>query len=279
MNQERLLTESEIKEVEKFVLNNQRFRNPHLLMVGGYDITSVRNISEKKGLVFIYGNLYTGLHHIERRHTVWHGSPFRISEDGKPNPSQFHERYVPIIHYPIIADHIFEPSNKDVEGNKKSDVFDVYVGGYIDFENHTEFYKLILYKDTKIVHTFYPKKDKNNRDVVRKFNFRRGSVSFTHDVFKGTVKITLPYLDTDNKVRYSAEWNLDSYTEIEEIVLWAHDENETHQKYAVISERKLKGPLPDIQYALYLEYTDLRWLERLIKIDDDNPAKPTPERS
>lgn len=278
MNQERLLTESEMKEVEEFVLNNQRLRNPHLVNFGGDDITSVHNISEKEGLVFIYGNKYTGLHHIQRRHTVLYGSPFRISDDEKRNPSQFYERYIPILDYPIIADQIFEPGNKVVEDNKSPDVFDVYIGDYTDLDDHTVSYKLILYKNTKIVHTFFPKNRKSNRAIVEKFGFRRGGVSCTEDMMQCTVKITLPYLDKHNKVRYSVEWNLDGPSKTEEVILWAHDENEKHKKHAVIAKREFNGPLPSISYALYLEYTDLRWIERMIKSDDDDPTKSTPER-
>jgi hypothetical protein len=276
MKQERLLTEIEIKEIEEFVRNNKWLCNPQIINPGRDNITSVHKVSPEKGLIFIYGNAHTGLHHIESRHTVRYGTPFRINDDTKRNPSQFNENYIPIIHYPTIAEHIYDPSNKDVEKNSRPELFDVYYGEYTDLDNYTEYYKLVLYKDTKIVHTFHPKTARRNRDIVKSFNFRRGASSCTHNIIQCTVKITLPYLNKANKINYSVEFNLDGVAKTEEIILWIHDKNENHEMYSVISKTQFNGLLPTFHYAVYLEHADLRVIERLIKKIDEN-TKPTPE--
>jgi hypothetical protein len=54
-----------------------------------------------------------------------------------------------------VASGIFRPENMNVEKNKRSDVFDLYIGKYKHFDGHETEYMLITYKNTGIIHTFF----------------------------------------------------------------------------------------------------------------------------
>lgn len=110
----------------------------------------------QKGLIFVHGNEYTGMKHINERHCLTSRKLY-IKGDEYENPTKFN---LAPIEYAFVADNIYTISNLNIEGNKRSELFEVYTGPYTHKEGETYLYTLILYKFTGIVHTFFISKGK-----------------------------------------------------------------------------------------------------------------------
>lgn len=125
-----------------------------------------------KGLIFIEGNDETGFKHISERHNYYsdridwinfkdnnnntrerkgiHGEIIKNLD----NPSRFSPNSIPIIDFVRIADDVFCTENYCLEKNKERELFDLYIGCSKSINDRK--YRLITYKNTKIVHTLFP---------------------------------------------------------------------------------------------------------------------------
>src|SRR5665647_2416706 len=198
---EKLLSIEDLRYIEK------KTQDPIYKMTGfvsafsnGNPLT-IASISTKD-LIFIYGNEYTGLTHIMARHNYysnrgdWHfDDKNQIQID---NPSKFSKNSKPLFDYKAISDDIFKPENKK---ESKDDRFEKYSGFSSIMENIEMEYHLIVYKNTKIVHTLFPqKKIFNKRKKI--LNFKRGDLTVTTRPDERFLIAKYPYLDVNEIIRY-----------------------------------------------------------------------------
>jgi hypothetical protein len=89
----------------------------------------------------------TGWDHLRDRH-----APYSFQNYWKENgdgvfklddSSKFHPQMIPIVDYVKIADGIFTEENKNMEKNKRPDLFDVFIGSYT-FREKGERYRLVV---------------------------------------------------------------------------------------------------------------------------------------
>jgi hypothetical protein len=150
-----------------------------------------------KGLIFIHGNSDTGIKHFEERHSLTSRSLYERLDGKFDNPTKFD---LAPIEYASVADAIYIPSNLDHKGNNRPELFDVYKGSYVK-EGKSYEYKLILYKYTGIVHTFYltNKKFFTKKDQLP---LRQGWVSSEYDAMTCVSQYSFNYRNLLNEIKF-----------------------------------------------------------------------------
>ncbi len=193
VNDEGLLTEEEMRSIEEDVASNPIWRHPFVLTIGKFP-TSVEKVTPKNGLIFIKGNDQTGYQHIVNRHAAVYNQPTWKQKDGASilnNPTRFSPN-TPPIRYPEIADKIFDTVNLNKCSNTCPERFDVIEGDYTD-DIETVKYRLVLYKGTRIIHSFYPVDRKLKRKKL--IDLVKGNVTYTKFAHRSIVLFRLPYLN------------------------------------------------------------------------------------
>jgi len=192
-----LLTIDEINLILK-ESNDPKYQIENLVHIGGTHVT-IQRISKKTGLILIKGNDFTGFDHIMYRHhpasKVGHwkiGKPTKLD-----NPSMFNLGTVPIYDFLNIADDVYKPENKILEKNKKPEMFDLYIGKSKNKKNKDIEFKLLLYKDTRIIHNLYPQKKSFNKKTVLN-QLRQGFSSGSWNTMSSIHKYSIPYYDNLN---------------------------------------------------------------------------------
>lgn len=213
------------KEQIEFILNESQkpiysLRGIISFAVATENPFSIMKITEK-GLIFINGTDDTGFTHINIRHTGGRSTHFwkdfsdlngnKIEKKDSlgrkkyqlDNPSLFHPHSIPIFDYLLIAEQIYSISNLNNEKNKQPDLFDLYEGKATANKNNEQFYRLLLYKDTKIVHTLYPIKKTFNKQKKIIVDFARLSPRTITTLNKiEDFQVEIPYIDEYNVIRY-----------------------------------------------------------------------------
>ncbi|PHR70297.1 MAG: hypothetical protein COA67_08560 [Lutibacter sp.] len=204
-----LLTDFELKKVQVSFENNQYFRDPNLLTIG-QNFTDIVKVSPIKGLIFIHGNNDTGFEHIRIRHEHWVSNPNWITTSHKfgekkrslQNQSLFRKDSIPFYDYCLIVDSIFDKKNLNLEKNKRSDKFDLFIGNHTHKDGKVETYHLLTYKNTKVVHTLFPKSNKYNPKRTKGFNLVRTNLSSSLNLTNLIQEIRIPYVNHKRITRY-----------------------------------------------------------------------------
>jgi hypothetical protein len=271
-----LLTLDEIKQIEYFVLQNPHLANPNCFNIGT-DPCSIIKISPKTGLILVQGNEFTGFEHIHSRHEFFSIIPY-WTEVEKNNgqfkmklqdQSRFRPDSVPFWDYINIADSLYKAENLNVEKNRRQNDFDLYYGNHKNKDGILDLYKMLVYKDSKIIHTFYPQANKNNKKRLSNFNFYRGIVNARQYYEDDLVEISIPYLNSDKKIKYSILIRKYLGHKMEEAIILVHDENENPNGFVSAAERKFSNFDSVPIEILFWQHTDLRNLENYIKKIDN----------
>ena len=274
-NKEELFTKTELEKIESFAENNQQLRNP-LLMNLAMKYSEIMTISPSKGLILVKGNKFTGFEHIRIRHEQWTNSPnwiesinkFGNKSDKLQQQSLFRKDSTPIFDYCNIADSIYTEENLNLEHNKSKDLFDLYIGFHKHPDNSNEKYKLVLYKNTKIIHTLYPQTKKNNPKKVKGFNLVRKRVSATWDLKNCIIEIKIPYENKEKGIPYLIIIRKLTYINLEKVYIQINRKNGIPWKTMIIGQREFKmnnaGNFSMGMETKYWEFADLRFLEKKI---------------
>lgn len=262
--EERLLTKQDIEQIEEEA-QDPIYRDPSMLNMA-FRCNSIYRVSDK-GVILIKGNEDTGFEHINQRHNALPQRSFwikRKDDQGNEtvkldNPSKFSMQSIPIFEYIDIADHIFSDENKRLEDNKRPDLFDVYSGEYIHRDGLTMKYRLITYKDTKIIHTLIPLKKTFTREKV--LDLCRGGSKGTHNLGIGSIEIEVPYLNHKDEVVCKLIFLINEASLKEEVFI----EYPVGEVIHKIAQRDLTGPIQVPRYMTNLDYADLKDFEKTIK--------------
>lgn len=187
--QEILLTTDEIEEI-KIKAKHSILNNPGIIGQFTKFKTDIFSISPNKKLIFIQGDNFTGLQHINMRHRFYTNAHSKISENEFVTTSRFSKTGGTLFDYQKISEAIYTPENIDPKNNKPF-VFDVYKGKVNGIE-----YRLIIYRETKIVHTLFPIEKKKSKKKFEKTDI----VAQWHDPM--TLLAVIPYFDSNQILRY-----------------------------------------------------------------------------
>lgn len=250
--QEILLTSEEIEKIStkaKYsILNNPGF-------VGQFTKfkTDIFSISSNKKLIFIQGDNFTGLQHINMRHSFYTNAHSKISDKEFVATSRFPKDSGALFDYQKICEAVYNQESVD-EKNNNPTLFDVYKGK-VDGTD----YRLILYKDTKIVHTLFPivpigkksKKKFEKTDIVAQW----------HDLV--TLLAIIPYFDSNQILRYGIGITLytNEQTEKWDILIY---ENGKVVKHVELGKQKVEYQFDIGTRIQQINYADVSKLEDII---------------
>lgn len=211
-----IITQENIKFFENEA-RNLIYRKKNMIPIS-QSPSSIVSVSDK-GLILITGNDDTGYKHIRKRHFVERDAYWTeyLDKDGNliqkkdildrkklklDNPSKFQPEEVPIMnhHYIVsIADQVYKKENLDNNKNKQKELFDTYVGHAKGIDIEETKYRLIIYKNSKIIHTLFPLSKKYNRRKRRLVNFWREGPKFLMD---DSIQAEYTYTDKYGTIRY-----------------------------------------------------------------------------
>ncbi len=274
-----LLTIQEIKQIESFVLRNPQLADPNSLNIDNGKC-SIAKVSPITGLILVWGNDFTGFSHIHERHDFFSITPYWVEmkeKDGTKKKLQDQSRFrpdtTPFWDYISIADSIYKPNNISVDKNSRPDEFDLYFGEYVNKENKSEMYKLLLYKNSKVIHSLYPQSKRNNKKRVSGFDFSRGVVRGLQNYNQGVLEITIPYLDHERVVRYSILIKKHLGPKIEEANIVIHNADGVSEGFVLVAERIFYNFRSLNHEIMMWQHTDLRYLENWIKKINDQLSR------
>ena len=275
---EQLLTK---EDIDKILYGN--FKNP-VLRYHGYILipkehhphTALIAVSDRHSLFLINGNSETGNQHIIERHNYWSTKLYTVQkENGEPvfqNQSKFPGDVSPI-HFLMIADEIYKPENLIVDNtHADSDKFDLYIGEFLFEKKNKEKVKLLVYKDTKIIHSLFLQSAKYNKKRVKKFPFARGVVKYAKKKPNEFRKILIPYIDSNGKLSFGI--TIEKYPDQnrEDIIIMIFDpESSDLSKYNFIKiqEREINNFINEQAEEFNYQHADLREVEQIIqKLDN-----------
>lgn len=265
---ENLLSNQEINEVLQFVGHNPSLRNPNMMgEIFNKQRTAVYKVSPKKGLIFIKGDKSTGFNHIIDRHNFGSNHFFNF-ETKRQTQSQFSIKSIPITNFSTIADDIFKEENKTESNN---DLFDKYKGYSSAIGYNLLLYNIIIYKNTKIVHTLYPQK-RNEKQKKNKLPFYKGTARYEYisqDFFK---TIQVPYIDYYGRERYIVIIRKNILTGAEKTYIQYNSKYSFPVATIFVGESKDAKRTDSMQsYLVGLEFQDFTPLENIIaQIEKDS---------
>ena len=279
-----ILTKEHIKHVEKEAQNPiYRMQGAISFAVATKNPFAIVKITPN-GLIFIKGTDDTGFDHIHQRHSgdnqneYWDNfydnkgevvekrDNFGRRKYRLDNPSSFHPYSIPIYDYLNIADQVYDLRNLNNEKNKKKDLFDVYEGLAIDLNRSEINYRLITYKNSKIVHTLIPLTKKFNSQEKRIIHFARQSAKSIRRLIDDDFQIEIPYKDEYGIIRYVIIVREDIHDEKKEkwyIQVNAPDGTPLATDY--FGSREKDMDIRSKTYLRRLKNVDLTPLEKMIK--------------
>ena len=161
------------------------------------------------GLIHFHGNDDTGWQHINKRHQFRSGDHY-FGKGKQGNPSKFTDRSIPFEDYRKIADDVFLNGSIDPRKHKDGEDFVKYIGkssNFIGSNGVAKEFNLVLYRNTKIVHSIYPQKNLEGKETERVLeNFARAinQVKMQFIFANSALVIGIPYIDWKKVVRYVA---------------------------------------------------------------------------
>lgn len=257
---ERLLTEDDINEINKTARTFPVFDRP-ILFFGKKNYKTLIGKSPRNGLIMIEGNDDTGFRHIQKRHTY----KYEYKDWKKDTPSEldyptvFPEGELLFLNWHKIADTIYQKENFDLEKNINPSEFDLFLG---DYQYDGENYKcvLLLYNNTKIIHTFYLKLNNKNKVFNKKkpsgFHFVKKKLKCISDYGKGKQILDIPYFDNNDELKYlvKVEWDTVTSDEIWRILIYREEENLIY----LWRQGKISNPLNErLQYITLFGLEDV----------------------
>lgn len=224
---EKLLSQEEIKEISKAAVKFPVFDRP-VMFIGPKNHKTLIGKSPKKGLIMIEGNDDTGFCHIQKRHAYKY--EYKVWKNDNHHqldfPTVFPEKELLFLNWHKITDAIYNKEN--FQNNNVSERFDLFIG---DYEYDKKKYKcaLLLYRNTKIVHTLYLKLNKKifNKKKPSGFHFIKGKMECSLDFGNEKEILKIPYLDSCDETKYLVEvkWNMKTFIEEWRIIIYRSDKN------------------------------------------------------
>ncbi|TLU97274.1 hypothetical protein [Dyadobacter luticola] len=219
MEEDSLLTFEEIGFI-LYDATDPQYQIPNLHHPG-IKKTDIMRISLDKQLILFNGDEHTGYQHIYKRHNpIRKGATW--SESGSMTEStKFSFYHPPIFYYLIIAEAIYCPENLNKDKNIRPDYFDLYIGIYIDAQSITNTYRLLLYKNTRIIHNLFPEQKVYHKfKLVKGFNLAQGFTGYTHDVVNMKVTYEFKFFDSKSTPKIDVSIETDMYLKTEK---WIYD--------------------------------------------------------
>ncbi len=260
--QEELFTSEELQQIIQEA-ENPIYLNPNLVHLGSKKL-SINGVSSENGLILVYGNEWTGFKHIFERHSLTSRKPY-WEENGKiGNPTKFRLNLAPI-EYLALAAKIFKQENIDLSKNKSPELFDVYIGTFKHGDGLEVEYKLVTYKNTKVIHTFFVTDNKKPFNKKKVLDLRQGWTNASQDYMNGVKTFEIPYFDNNNiKLFVVINRQLDVLKK-ERWYIQVNSKDGLPFLTTFIKEFDLMNDLPVPFQMSKLDFGNITWIEKIIK--------------
>ena len=258
---EDLLTQSEIQTILEDA-KNPDYSNPQFAHLGSKK-TSINGVSKKSGLILIYGNDSTGSKHITERHCLTSRKPYWNDRGSIGNPTKFRLGISPQ-EYLKLASQIFKSSNKNDQKNNRPSDFDLYIGDCIDANKKSE-YKLLTYKGTGIIHSFFLNDNKMPYNKKKILNLKQGWCNASHNYMNCIQTMEMPYFDINNIQRFKI---IIRHLEVQQIERWYIQVNSELGVPIIttfVKENKSQGRLEMVFQTPRIDFSNITWSEKIIK--------------
>ena len=234
---DKLLTNQDIQEIQNEA-NNELYSIPNIMHFNN-DYKSIARVTPQK-LILIFGNSETGLIHINKRHLQSKGY-YRITHGKIQNPSLFNIKTIPVIDYTNIADNIYINGKKTIKED-----FVVFKGEY----NKAK-YCLVLYKNSRIIHTLYPTEDTYKKSKDKIAQLIMGKLKYTHNLNENIFTAIIPFLNEKEETKFTYYFRINPISKKEEV--WLEIYNELQKPYITyfIGSRNISNEIKD--FNKYLE--------------------------
>lgn len=249
------LTQSEIESIEQLVNNYPLLRHPNICtgMRCGSERNTIIKVTPKHGLILITGDEHTGFQHILDRHMFSSTKQYWKSEEIIDDPSRFEKGTIPITAFVKISDVVFETKRNDL--NKNTSLFDVYQSEVFLESGVSKEYRLITYKNSKIINTLFPTKGIKKKII----NLRRGNCRGKETNEFRTISV--PYRNSKGEAVFSFQVITDFKSKVETWYLINHFSN----MHLVLEEKQAKI-LRNLEEEINcLNEDPLIWVEQEIK--------------
>ncbi|SDE64812.1 hypothetical protein SAMN05216464_10888 [Mucilaginibacter pineti] len=159
------------------------------------------------GLIHIHGNQDTGWAHIMSRHG-YYSNDLYFGDGALGDPSRFQSSGIPIFDWRQIADDVYAQSIIDTKEHPDAALFIKYTGKSERFTrsgNEPKDFVLILYRDSKIVHSIFPKKSlqaDTPKSKLRDFKRALDHVTGEKPLNGEFLTIRIPYVNKEIIKRY-----------------------------------------------------------------------------
>lgn len=266
MDEEILLSTEEINYILKDTQTNiiAKYQGIRLLSSEQDSYLTIVSITDNNNLILIKGHRYTGYIHIKMRHNFWNENVSWRKENNNlfvDNPTPF-PKEIPPMYFTRIADEVYSPDN--LVTSKDGGKFEFYEG-VCSMYSTTHKYRLLVYKDTRIIHTLYPLDNNLKKPKTKGFNFARGEVTIQNLPKYHSRLISIPYYNSNLEYKYVISIGKHYDTNIESIYILVLGENRKKLEKHFVGELPLKVyPYPDKE-AKYYQYLDMTSIENIIK--------------
>jgi hypothetical protein len=237
----------------------------------GFERTSIIDVSKKNGLILANGNEWTGYKHIMERHSLSSRKPYWKGAK-LDDPTKFRPELAPV-EYMIVAESIYKPDNLRNDKNKRIDEFDLYIGIFKHFDGKEVEYKLLVYKNTKVIHTFYVNENKKPFNKQKILDLRQGWSKGSYNVMNCIETSEISYYNQDNTVVCKLIVIFDQITGIESWYVQKNSDNGIPFISTCIRKQAVSSRIIMPFYLDYLDYEDISWAEKIIKQIINNSYK------
>lgn len=190
-----LLSPEEINLINKQLLD-PLLHIPSVVMRSGTQRHDIIKVTPNKKLIFIKGDLNTGFEHIHFRHSFSSKEYSKCGINKFMKTSKFSslESFFP--DYMNLAEFLYDPNFISNDNNKQKDLFDVYENDYTF--SYTKKYRLILYKDTRIIHTLFPLEKRKPSH-----KYLRGKLIISKESTDNIIFVKVPYYNFEGRCKYA----------------------------------------------------------------------------
>ncbi|MBC7934612.1 MAG: hypothetical protein H7Y86_04535 [Rhizobacter sp.] len=203
------------KEARVSLLNNPGF----LSKFCGKSPIDIFSITPYKKLIFIWGNHETGLQHINIRHRFFSNEYTRCKGEYIIT-SRFGMESGTLMDYRRMADELYFEQNRVIEEPGRGKHYDVFMGR-LPFMDNKEF-KLVLHKNTKIVHTLYPNIPPHEKPKGKRFLRYDCQVEYQDETY---ARVVIPYLDIKERLVFGIGVRIDktAHKETWSVLIYKND--------------------------------------------------------
>jgi len=271
MSEQFFLNKEQLELVErkaKFsMLNNPGFISQIYQTKSPFNIA---HITARKKLILIEGDEETGTAHFLSRHRPFTNTFTQIS-DGFIRTSRFPTDKGGLFDLMPIMEFVYDENHLQTKQNKYPDFVEVYDAKIPSLDNQK--YRLIVYKGTKIVHTFFPVE---RNKPVRLFQKLNAQIEYQDSEI---IRLVIPYINTENIVVFAIAVLLKLQEGKEEFRVLFYKEKAA-ETYIKIAEAFIKEI--EVKYQFNIEirieqlnhYDFTQWEDKIIEhINNNNELK------